>query len=104
MPWVVQAILQKEWMFMRATRLNPIFGIFVAAAACFFITTPVRAHSISCAEVPQIATDTSIHGCSLIATEMTLLQTSNVAKAEGLRAPLNPFVNLPRYGAASGGG
>jgi hypothetical protein len=90
---------------MRVTRLNPIFGIFVAAAACFFITTPVRAQSISRAEVPQIATDTSIHGCSLIATEVTLLQTSNVAKAEGLRAPsLNPLVNLPHYGAPFGGG
>jgi hypothetical protein len=95
--------LQKEWMFMRATRLNPIFGIFVAAAACFFITTPVRAHSISRAEVPQIATDTSIHDDSLIATEMTLLQASDVAMAEGLHATLNPFVNLPHYGAPSGG-
>jgi hypothetical protein len=95
--------LQKEWMFMRAAKLNPIFGIFVAAAASFFITTPVRAQSMSCAEVPQIATDTFILGCPLTATGMALLQTGNVAKAGDPRAPLNPLVNLTRYGAPSVG-
>jgi hypothetical protein len=50
---------------MRVTRLNPIFGIFVAAAAYFFITTPVRAQSISPAEAQQIPTALYIYGYSL---------------------------------------
>jgi hypothetical protein len=90
---------------MRITILNQIFGMFIAAAVFVFIPTPVRAaHSISRTEVPQIAIEASIHNCSLIATEMTLLETSNVAEAEGLRVPMNPLVNLPLYGAPSGGG
>jgi hypothetical protein len=31
---------------------------------------------------------------------VTLVQTSNAPKAEGLRTPLNQFVNVPRYGGA----
>jgi hypothetical protein len=62
-----------------------------------------KAQSMSCAEVPQIATDTFILGCPLTATGMALLQTGNVAKAGDPRAPLNPLVNLTRFGAPSVG-
>ena len=44
-----------------------------------------------------IARDAYIYGYSLITTEVTRVQMSNVAKTEGLHAPLGQFINIPRY-------
>jgi len=48
-------------------------------------------------EAKQIAEDAYIYGYSLITTEVTRVQMSNVAKVEGLQAPTGQFVNVPRY-------
>jgi low temperature requirement protein LtrA len=61
------------------------------------VTRPAKA---SLAEAQQIATNAYIYGHSPIAAPVTLVQTSNAPKAEGLRTPLNQFVNVPRYGGA----
>ncbi len=44
-----------------------------------------------------IATDAYVYGYSLITTEVTRVQMSNVDKLETLRGPMNQFVNVPRY-------
>ncbi|MBF7730932.1 DUF1254 domain-containing protein [Pseudomonas sp. N040] len=45
----------------------------------------------------QIAMDAYVYGYSLLTTEVTRVQMTNVAKAEGLRAPLGQFINVKRY-------
>ena len=41
--------------------------------------------------------DAYIYGYSLITTEVTRVQMSNVAKVEALRGPMNQFANVKRY-------
>lgn len=60
--------------------------------------TAANAQSLSPAEARQIAEDAYIYGYSLITTEVTRVQMTNVPKAEGgLRAPMGQFSNVPRY-------
>jgi hypothetical protein len=49
------------------------------------------------AEARQIAEEAYIYGYSLITTEVTRVQMSNVPKAAGMRAPMNLFANAKRY-------
>jgi hypothetical protein len=58
---------------------------------------PTRAQSLSSTEARQIAEDAYIYGYSLITTEVTRVQMSNVPKVEGLAAPMGQFINVPRY-------
>src|SRR5271166_1411188 len=52
-------------------------------------------------EAEQIAVDAYVYGYSLITTEVTRVQMSNVPKAEqDLHAPMGQFSNVPRYPAA----
>ena len=69
---------------------------FAAAVGCA-MTLPSYAQSLSPAEARQIAEDAYIYGYSLITTEVTRVQSSNVPKVEGLRAPTNQFANNHRY-------
>ena len=48
-------------------------------------------------EARQIAEDAYTYGYSLITTEVTRMQMSNVPKQEGLRSPMGQFTNIPRY-------
>jgi len=70
-----------------------------AAAACFATPLPTNAQSLSPAEARQIAEDAYIYGYSLITTEVTRVQGTNISKAEPekLSAPMNQFANVPRY-------
>lgn len=48
-------------------------------------------------EAAEIATDAYIYGYSLITTEVTRVQMSNVPERAGFRGPMNQFVNVKRY-------
>jgi hypothetical protein len=48
-------------------------------------------------EAKSIAIDAYVYGYSLMTTEVTRVQMTNVAKAEGLHAPMGQFINVPRY-------
>jgi hypothetical protein len=48
-------------------------------------------------EAEQIALDAYIYGYSLITTDVTRVQMSNVDKVEGLHAPAGQFINVKRY-------
>jgi hypothetical protein len=58
---------------------------------------PVHAQALTPAEAQQIAEDAYIYGYSLITTEVTRVQMSNVSKMEGMHAPMNRFANIKRY-------
>ena len=61
------------------------------------MTRPAKAQTLSSAEAQQIAEDAYIYGYSLITTEVTRVQMSNVPKVEGFASPSGQFVNVPRY-------
>ena len=48
-------------------------------------------------EAKSIAMDAYVYGYSLITTEVTRVQMSNVPKVDGLKAPMGQFVNVPKY-------
>ncbi len=48
-------------------------------------------------EAEQIALDAYVYGYSLITTEVTRVQMSNVDKTEGAHAPTGQFANIKRY-------
>ena len=48
-------------------------------------------------DVERIALDAYIYGYSLITTEVTRVQMSNVPALEGLHAPMGQFINVKRY-------
>lgn len=75
--------------------------LFLAAgsAALTYCTTipPAGAQSVSPTEARQIAEDAYVYGYSLITTEVTRVQMSNVPKVGGFTSPTGQFVNVPRY-------
>lgn len=62
---------------------------------------PVPADELSPAEVRDIAIDAYVYGYSLITSEVTRVQMSNVEKAGGLHAPAGQFVHVKRYPPAA---
>lgn len=53
--------------------------------------------ALSADEAKAIARDAYIYGYSLITTEVTRVQMTNVSKPEGLHAPMGAFMNVQRY-------
>jgi hypothetical protein len=84
---------------MRATKRSFIYGAFAGGVvALTWLATPAaKAQAVSPAEAQQIATDAYVYGYSLITTEVTRVQMSNVPKIEGFTSPTGQFVNVPRY-------
>jgi len=71
------------------------------AAACSTLPLLAHAQSPSPTEARQIAEDAYIYGYSLITTEVTRVQMTNVSKPEETHAPMNQFANVPRYPPAN---
>jgi len=61
------------------------------------MSQPASAQSVTPAEAQQIAIDAYVYGYSLVTTDVTRVQMSNVPKVEGLTAPIGQFINVPRY-------
>jgi len=59
--------------------------------------SPAAATDSRVAEARQIAEDAYIYGYSLITTEVTRVQFTNVPKVQGTQAPMGQFMNVPRY-------
>jgi len=87
----------KEVDFVNAIDLRSFLAVSLAVVTCFTATAPANAQSVSPAEAQQIATDAYVYGYSLITTEVTRVQMSNVPKVEGFTSPTGQFVNVPRY-------
>jgi hypothetical protein len=74
--------------------------LFVVGSSVAQNSTPSSA--LTPAEAIEIATDAYIYGYSLITTEVTRVQMSNIAKFEGsMRAPTGQFANIKRYPPAN---
>jgi hypothetical protein len=85
---------------MKSTRRLFVYAALVgglATASGFALVQPAKAQTPSPAEAQQIATDAYVYGYSLITTEVTRVQMSNVPKVEGFNSPTGQFVNVPRY-------
>ena len=85
---------------MKASRRSFVRGTLTSAFALvpfFTMRLPAHAQSLSPADARQIAEDAYIYGYSLITTEVTRVQMSNVPKVKGLTAPTGQFINVPRY-------
>ena len=72
-----------------------LIGCF--AAALLATTLPGRAHALTPYEAKAIAEEAYIYGYSLITTEVTRVQMTNVPKIEGLHMPMGQFLNVKRY-------
>ena len=59
-----------------------------------------RAEALTPDEARAIAIDAYVFGYSLITTEVTRVQMSNVQKVEGMHAPMGEFANIKRYPSA----
>lgn len=90
--------------------MNRLFAFVKAAftllVLCTFlvITASLGAQSpqgLTPQEAQEIALDAYIYGYSLITTEVTRVQRSNVAEVEELRAPMGTFCNIRRYPPAT---
>lgn len=80
------------------------FNMALLASAFLFATTPLQATEskvLSNQEAIQIANDAYDYGYSLITSDVTRVQFTNVEKAAGMKAPANSFVNVPRYPPAA---
>lgn len=72
--------------------LSAALGLGLVAAQSACAQSPV-----SSKEAIDIATDAYIYGYSLITTEVTRVQMTNVPGATELKAPMNSFFNVKRY-------
>jgi hypothetical protein len=81
----------------RRSFVHAALVIGMAAGSGLALTLPATAQAPSAAEAQQTATDAYVYGYSLITTEVTRVQMSNVPKVEGLTAPMGQFINVPRY-------
>ncbi len=78
-------------------KLAAAFSISFAALTGAGFTSAAKAQALSPAEARQIAEDAYVYGYSLITTEVTRVQMSNVSKIELFNSPPGQFVNVPRY-------
>src|SRR5262245_42353138 len=85
----------------RHTIIRKAVAITFIAAACSTLALLAHAQSPSPTEARQIAEDAYIYGYSLITTEVTRVQMTNVSKPEETHAPMNQFGNVPRYPPAN---
>jgi hypothetical protein len=84
------------------TRRTFTAASLLAAPALFLRATPTSAQPsemppVVRSEAEQIAFDAYIYGYSLITTEVTRVQMTNVPKVEELRSPMGQFINVRRY-------
>lgn len=83
---------------MEPSKRSFLYGALASGfAACLAASLPADAQSVTPTEAQQIAIDAYVFGYSLVTTDVTRVQMSNVPKLEGLTAPIGQFVNVPRY-------
>ncbi|WP_228840677.1 DUF1254 domain-containing protein [Candidatus Protochlamydia phocaeensis] len=74
---------------------------FISMTTLFFAEAQdggtTSSSSLSPEEAVEIATDAYIYGYSLITTEITRVQMSNVSKMDEMHAPMGQFINVKRY-------
>jgi hypothetical protein len=74
-----------------------LFANLIIAAGLVAATGIGPAHALTADEAKAIAEDAYVYGYSLMTTEVTRVQMSNVPKVEGFTGPMGQFINVPRY-------
>ncbi|MFO0993962.1 MAG: hypothetical protein U1E67_18745 [Hyphomicrobiales bacterium] len=74
--------------------MRKISSLLLAAGMVAYTGT---AQAVTVDEAKKIAMDAYVYGYSLITTEVTRVQMTNVEKPEGLHAPMGQFFNVKRY-------
>ena len=85
---------------MTSTTRSRMLRLSTLAALAGLAAAPVLAQNADPAKVKEaveIATDAYVYGYSLVTTDVTRIQMSNVAAGVPLKAPLNQFDNVKRY-------
>lgn len=82
---------------MTTRRSFTFFAFAGSLVLSSFAFTPPASAQLTPAEARQIAMDAYVYGYSLITTEVTRVQMSNVPKVEELKGPAGQFINVPRY-------
>src|SRR5512147_369694 len=77
---------------MRELKLMLVSTILAIAAVPIAVSAQLAPE-----EAVAIATDAYVYGYSLVTTDVTRIQMSNVAAPTPLQAPINQFLNVPRY-------
>jgi len=89
------------WQSRRLFQLAvmPVLLLAVACSNAPQTDTPQPSASTAATspDAKQIAVDAYIYGYSLVTTEVTRVQMSNVDKVQGLHAPMGQFINVQRY-------
>ena len=80
-------------MSMLSTAASRAFAAFIGGLLMAGASA-ASAQSLTPSEAKAIAEDAYVYGYSLITTEVTRVQMTNVAKAEGLHAPMGQFINV----------
>ena len=84
--------------------LRSLLPALLVAVAAILAADAAKAQAEAAAKVKEaveIATDAYVYGYSLITTEVTRVQMSNVAAVEQLRAPTGTFFNVKGYPPAT---
>src|SRR5215471_3604348 len=85
----------------RSPRVNSRYVIYTAVFAASALAPVAATSQVDTANVKEaveIATDAYVYGYSLVTTDVTRIQMSNVpAPNERLQAPINQFSNAKRY-------
>jgi hypothetical protein len=84
----------KQAFVVRSYKILPRL---LSAAVLLATVLGSRAASLTPTEAQQIAEDAYIYGYSLITTEVTRVQMSNVPDVQGMKAPMGEFFNVQRY-------
>src|SRR5262249_51531418 len=74
-----------------------VYPAVCAVLALQPVAATAQADTSNVQEAVEIATDAYVYGYSLVTTDVTRIQMSNVPAVEELRAPLNQFANVKRY-------
>lgn len=74
--------------------MRRISGVLLATS---ILASGGAAQALTVGEAKKIAMDAYLYGYSLITTEVTRVQMSNVAEIDGLHAPMGQFINVKRY-------
>ncbi|MEX2093539.1 MAG: DUF1254 domain-containing protein [Pirellulales bacterium] len=79
-------------------RIASLHSLVVALAAVALPgARPAHAQPLTPEDAKSIALDAYIYGYSLVTTDVTRVQMSNVAQVDETRGPMNQFVNVKRY-------
>lgn len=76
---------------------DPANSATTAAASAPTATAQAEHAGLTAEQAGQIAAEAFVYGYSLITTEITRVQMSNVPAIRELTAPVGQFINVPRY-------